>query len=160
MTAELKSKSDISIVLMFFAALGVLGVFSAGFVVHDYARARASASWPSVEGIVLSRLEGDHSRVRYVYSYDGRSYESTRERVFLARFLKPAPPNYLPGETLAVFVNPKNHAYAVLYPGGAGAAFVLFFILSGACVFFGVGGVVWTLSQGAGETFLAALDAA
>ena len=159
MRAELKSKSDISIVLIFFGALAVVGVFAGGFFVQDYARARASASWPSVEGIVLSRLDNAPERVRYVYSMNGRSYESTRERVFLARFLSRSTTSYLPGENLMVFVDPQDHAYSVLNPGGAGVAFVFFSIISGACVFFGIGGIVWALSQTAGQQFLTAAEA-
>lgn len=159
MRAELKSKSDISIVLIFFGALAVVGVFAGGFFVQDYARARASASWPSVEGIVLSRLDNAPERVRYVYSMNGRSYESTRERVFLARFLSRSTTSYLPGENLMVFVDPQDHAYSVLNPGGAGVAFVFFSIISGACVFFGIGGIVWAFSQTAGQRFLTAAEA-
>jgi Protein of unknown function (DUF3592) len=159
MRSELKSKSDVSIVLVFFAMLAVTGVASGGFFVQDYARARASASWPSVEGIVLSRLDGARERVRYVYSIAGRSYESTREHVLLARFLNSNAPDYLPGETVTVFIDPMDYSYSVLHPGGAGVAFVLFSILSGACIFFGIGGVVWALSQSAGQGFQIAASA-
>lgn len=156
MTAELRTKSDVSIVLIFFSVLAVLGVTSGGFVVQDYARARASVSWPAYDAIVLSQLEGAQEKVRYVYSVNGRSYESTRERVFTASFLKGAGAAYLPGETIEVYVNPQDHSYAIVYPGGAGVAFVLFSILCGACVFFGVGGIVWTLSNGAAQDLMAA----
>ena len=156
MTAELRTKSDVSIVLIFFSVLAVLGVAAGGFVVQDYARARASASWPAYDAIVLSQLDADNAKVRYVYSVNGRSYESTRERVFTASFLKEPSPDYLPGETIEVYVNPQDHGYAVLYTGGAGLAFILFSVLSGACIFFGVGGIVWTLSHGAGQEMMAA----
>lgn len=160
MSAELKSKSDISIVLFFFTALAVFGVAGGGFFVHDYARARSSVSWPAVDGIVLSQLDEARARVRYVYSIDGRSYESTRERVFLASFLSSSPQEYRPGESVTVFVNPQDHAYAILQPGGAGAAFIICSILSGLAVFFGIGGVVWALSRSAGSEFVLAEDAA
>lgn len=159
MRAGLKSKSDFSIVLIFFGALAVIGVFAGGAFVQDYARARSSPSWPSVDGIVLSQLDNAPDRVRYVYSMNGRSYESVRERVFLARFLNMARMDYLPGETVTVFVNPQDHSYSVLYPGGAGVAFVVFSILSGACIFFGIGGIVWTLSQSAGQQFFTTAEA-
>ncbi|MEO1240607.1 MAG: DUF3592 domain-containing protein [Pseudomonadota bacterium] len=159
MRAGLKTKSDFSIILIFFGALAVVGVFAGGAIVQDYARARASASWPTVDGIVLSQLESASNRVRYVYSMNGRSHESTRERVFLARFSTMANVDYLPGENVMVFVNPQDHSYSVLYPGGAGVAFVIFSILSGACIFFGIGGIVWTLSQSAGQQFFTAAEA-
>jgi hypothetical protein len=159
MSEELKSKSDISIVLFFFTALAVLGIAGGGFFVHDYARARSSVSWPAVDGIVLSQLEEEHAKVRYVYSIDGRSYESTRERVFLSRFLNSGRGEYRPGESVTVFVNPQDHTYAVLKPGGAGATFIICSILSGFAVFFGIGGVIWALSRSAESGFALAEDA-
>lgn len=159
MSEELKSKSDISIVLILFGALAIIGVFAGGFFVQDYAKARASTSWPTVDGIVLSKLDGSPERVRYVYSMNGRSYESTRERVFLARFSNRSTTNYLPGENLRVFVDPLDHSYSVLQPGGAGFAFVIFSIFSGAFVFFGIGGIVWALSQSAGQQFFTTAEA-
>ena len=159
MREELKSKSDVSIILIFFGMLAIMGVFAGGFFVQDYAKARASTSWPTVEGIVLSKLDGAPERVRYVYSMNGRSYESARERVFLARFSSRPTTKYLPGENLRVFVDPLDHSYSVLQPGGAGVAFVIFSILSGACVFFGIGGIVWALSQSAGQQFFTTAEA-
>jgi hypothetical protein len=160
MSAELKSKSDISIVLIFFTALAVFGIAGGGFFVHDYARARASVTWPRVDGVVLSQLDNERAHVRYVYSMDGRSYESTRERGFMARFTKNSSKDYRPGEAVVVYVNPEDHAYSVLYPGGAGAAFVFFSLLSGLAVFFGIGGVVWTLSRTSESSFALAGDVA
>ncbi len=155
MPDELKSKSDVSIVLILFTALAVLGVAGGGFVVHDYARARASIAWPAVEGIVLSHLEREGAPARYVYSFAGRSYESTRDKNFMARFMKTGKADLRPGESVTVYVNPEDNAYSVLYPGGASAAFVMLSLLSGAAVFFGVGGVVWALSR-AGEDAIGA----
>ena len=145
----LKNRSEVTVVLVFFIVLAILGVIGGGFFVRDYAYARASAAWPVVDGVVLSDIEGDHARLRYVYVVDGKSYESSRERVFSARALQSGVRDYAPGETIQVYVNPKDHAFSVLQTGGAGAAFILFFVLSSLCVFFGVGGVVWTLSEGA-----------
>lgn len=147
MAPELKTKSDISIVLIVFTALAVLGVACGGFVVRDYARARASLAWPAVDGIVLSQLEGEAGRVRYVYSFDGRSHEATRTRNFMGWFMKVEAGEYRPGESVVVYVDPDEHAYSVLYPGGSSAAFVILSLLSGASIFFGVGGVVWALSR-------------
>ena len=156
----LKNRSEVTVVLVFFFCLAILGVIAGGFFVRDYARARASAAWPIVDGVVLSDIAGDSARLRYVYLIDGRSHVSSRERVFSARFLKSPARDYAPGETVQVYVNPRDHSFSVLQPGGAGAAFIVFSILSGLCVFFGVGGVVWTLSEGAAEELAAANDAA
>ncbi|MEO1136022.1 MAG: DUF3592 domain-containing protein [Pseudomonadota bacterium] len=160
MLPELKSKSDVSIVLVVFTALAILGVAGGSFLVQDYARARASDTWPAVDGIVLSHLDENASSVRYVYSIDGRSYESTRERGFLAHFVSLETLDPRPGETVTVYVNPDNHGYAVLYPGGSSIAFIVLSILSGAAIFFGVGGVVWTLSRATAADFQLAEDAA
>ncbi|WP_375203992.1 DUF3592 domain-containing protein [Hyphococcus sp.] len=147
MAPELKKKSDISIVLIVFTAMAVIGVACGGFVVHDYARSRASLAWPAADGIVLSRLEGERAPLRYVYSFDGRSYEATRTRTFLGWFMTTDKVDYRPGESVIVYVDPEDHGYAVIYPGGASFAFVILSLLSGAAVFFGVGGVVWALSR-------------
>ncbi len=147
MGTTVKSRSDLTIILFFFSALAIIGIFAGGFVVRDYARARASESWPSVTGIVLSQLDGGAEDVRYVYSINGRSHEASRKRVLLASFFVAESVDYLPGETVSVYVNPQNPGYSVLYPGGGAATFVLFSILSGGCVFFGIGGIVWSLSK-------------
>ncbi len=153
MPPELKTKSDVSIVLIFFTALAVLGVAGGGFVVRDYARARASLAWPTVEGIVLSQLDGETARLRYVYSFDGRSHESTRTRNFLAWFQKTESIKHYPGETVIVYVNPAEPAYSVIYPGGSSVAFVALSLMAGGAIFFGVGGVVWTVSRANAQEF-------
>ncbi len=148
MNEIVKSRSDVTIIILVFVALALVGIIAGGFVVQDYARARASHNWPAVDGVVLSRLQGDRATVRYAYSFEGRSYESRRVRVFSARFLKSAPRAYVPGESVRVYVDPEHPSFSVLRPGGAGLAFVVFCGLSGLCVFFGIGGVVWTFSDG------------
>ena len=152
MQDSLKSRSDLSVILFFFIGLTILGVLGAGFVVGDYARARASAAWPVYDGVVLSR-RGRVDDLRYVYSVEGRSYESRRVRFFTASF-SPNPIRGLrAGESVPVYVDPADHRFSVLTPGGASAVFVLASMFTGACVFFGVGGIVRTLmiaAQGAG----------
>jgi hypothetical protein len=143
-----RSRSDVTIIILVFVALAIIGIVAGGFIVRDYARARASLNWPVADGVVLSQLDGDRAPVRYVYSFEGRSYESRRIRVFSARFLKAAPRDYAPGEAVRVYVNPDNPSFSVLRPGGAGLAFVVFCAFSGLCIFIGVGGVVWTFSDG------------
>lgn len=153
MEDPLKKRLDVTVVLILFFTLAIIGVAAAGFFVRDYSMARGSASWPTVNGVVLSRLEGAAARPRYVYSFDGKSYESNRVRVFTARFMKPSAHDLAPGDTVSVYVNPKKPSFSVLQPGGAGAAFVFFSLVSGLCVFLGVGGIVWTLSEGAAEEY-------
>ena len=112
------------------------------------ARGRAPHG-PVVSAVVLSQTDDQTTGVRYAYSIDGRSYQSKRERVFTARFLKNPVRKYTAGDRISVFVDPGNHKFAVVEPGGAGAAFIFFSILSGIAIFFGVGGVVWALGQSA-----------
>ncbi len=134
--------------LLFFTALAIIGILAGSFFVRDFARARASAAWPTADGVVLSHLDEDGDHVRYAYSFAGRSHQSTRDRVFIARILKPSSQEYVPGQTVAVYVDPKDPSFSVLQPGGAGLAFVFLTVMSGICIFFGVGGVIWTFSEG------------
>ena len=134
--------------LLFFVALAVIGIVSGGFFVRDFARARSSVGWPTADGVVLSQLNSTSDKVRYAYSFAGNSYQSTRDRVFSARFLRPSSHDYSAGDSIAVYVDPGDPSFSVLEPGGAGPAFVIFAVLSGVCIFFGVGGVIWTFSEG------------
>lgn len=146
MEDTLKSRSDVSVVLVFFIALTIFGVAAAGYAVNDYARARASAAWPVYEGVVLSK-RGRGDEMRYVYSVGGRSYESTRLRFFSGLLVHDGDALKAgPGETVRVYVDPENHGFSVLAPGGAGSVFVIASVLAGMCVFLGVGGVVRTLT--------------
>ncbi|WP_411818725.1 DUF3592 domain-containing protein [Hyphococcus sp. DH-69] len=160
MPTEIKRKSDVSIVLFLFIALAVIGLIGGAYFVHDFARARASMSWPTVEGIVLSKLDDERADIRYVYSYDGMSYESTRERWLLTKMPKGGAVDYNPGESVTVYVHPQEHSYAVLYPGGAGLLFVVCSVLSGLSIFFGIGGILWTLTNTEDELFDLASDPA
>ncbi len=160
MHETLKSRSDVTVVLIFFVCLALAGILAGSFFVRDYARARASISWLAVDGVVLSRLDHEPTQLRYAYSVDGRTYESSRERVFNAQFLQSESRNYLPGEIITIFVDPQNHSFSVVETGGASVAFVFFSLVSGICIFFGVGGIVWTLSEGAAEEIRMAADGA
>ena len=146
MENSLKNRSDVSVVLVFFTGLTILGVLIAGYAVSDYSRARASAAWPVYDGVVLSsRGRGDV--MRYVYSVDGRSYENTRMRFFSGLLSHDQERLQAgPGEIVRVYVDPENHEFSVLAPGGAGSIFVAASILSALCIFLGVGGIVRTLT--------------
>ncbi len=148
MSTIVKSRSEVTFVLLFFVVLAIVGIACGGFFVRDFARARASAGWPTADGVVLSQLNQNSDKVRYAYSFAGRSYQSTRARMFSARLLKQSERDYVPGDTIAVYVDPSDPAFSVLQPGGAAPAFVVFALLSGICIFFGVGGVIWTFSEG------------
>ncbi len=148
MATVVKSRSEVTFVLVFFTALAIVGILAGNFFVRDFARARTSATWPTADGVVLSQLNEDSKQIRYAYSFAGNSYQSTRDRVFIARNFKSSEMEYLPGQTVAVYVDPNDPSYSVLQPGGAGLAFVFLTVMSGVCIFFGVGGVIWTFSEG------------
>lgn len=148
MEETVKNRSDVSIVLLFFIFLSIFGVSAAGFIVDDYARARASQSWPVYEGIILSHREGG-DKLRYVYSINGRSHESSRLNFFTGVFSSGEHPVYGPGETVSVYVDPGNPSFSVLYPGGSGFLFIVCCLVTGAFVFFGFGGIVRTLLSAA-----------
>ncbi|MEM8935743.1 MAG: DUF3592 domain-containing protein [Pseudomonadota bacterium] len=152
MVDVLKNRSDITIVMVLFSTLALVGIAAGGYFVNDYARARASQSWPVVDGVILTQL-AENDAARYAYSMDGRSYESSRERVFLAGFSNQSSGDYEAGQIVPVYVNPHDHSFSVLAPGGASIAFVICSIIAGAFVFFGVGGVVWAVSQQAARDF-------
>ena len=139
-----QTRSDFSVIFLFFAILAVIGVVGAGFIVNDYGRARASAAWPVHEGIILSSSANEH--LRYVYSVGGKSYEGRRIRFFSsAPFQKTDKPG--PGEVVRVYVDPKDASFSVLEPGGAGGFFAVSSIFLGLFVFLGVGGIVRTLTE-------------
>ena len=148
MASLVENRSDVTIILMFFVILTIIGILAGGFFVRDFSHARASAAWPIVDGVVLSSNTTNSRGVRYAYSFEGHNYQGTRERVFSARFLKASPKLYDPGDSIAVYVDPVNPKYSVLYPGGAAGAFLFFSTFSGLLVFLGVGGIVWTFSEG------------
>ena len=101
---------------------------------------------------MLSQHEGEVA-LRYAYSFDGRNYESKRHYVFSAQFFERATADYAPGDSVTVYIDPEHHRYSIIQHGAAGGAFVLFSLLSGVCLFLGVGGVVWALSENA-DTYL------
>lgn len=148
MATVVKSRSEVTFVLLFFTALAIAGILAGSFFVRDFVRARASTAWPTADAVVLSQLDETRNVVRYVYAFEGRTYQSTRDRVFIARVMKPATFDYAPGEGVTTYIDPKNPSYSVLRPGGAGLAFVFLTVMSGVCIFFGVGGVIWTFSAG------------
>lgn len=147
MAQLLRSKSDVTIALLFFASVAIGGFFTSNFIVRDFGKARASVAWPTVEGVVLSR-RGPGGAARYVYSYDGDTYEATRRRAFTGRFRRSKPAFLAPAERVVVYVDPRDPSFALLEPGGAAGAFLAFSALGGAAMFLGVGGVVWTFARG------------
>lgn len=152
MEPNVGKKVEISVVLGVFTALAVFGSVLTAFSVEDFSRAHASLSWPEVEGVVLSGeiRDGVHAKpFRYVYSVDGRSYESGRLRFFTARFSSLSTVDVGTGETVPVFVDPDDPSVSVLHRGGGGVVFAALVVIGSAMVFIGLGGVFRTLTTGA-----------
>ena len=151
MEDTLKNRSDVSVVLLFFIVLTIVGILGAAYIVKDYSRARASVGWPIYQGVVLSPRDGRES-FRYAYSVDGRTYDGTRRRFVTAVTLPRETINDAPGQLINVYVYPNDHAVSVLQPGGAGGFFAAGTLFFGAAVFFGIGGIVRTLTLAAPKT--------
>ena len=73
------SRRDAAIRITFFAWVFMAGAAICIGAVKDYANARASYSWPTVQGVVL---EASSDEISYAYSWDARTYQSSRIRFF------------------------------------------------------------------------------
>jgi hypothetical protein len=142
---EVITKTELSVALAFFLLLALAGIWLGGVAVQDFARARASVSWPESDGVVLSPRENGF---RYAYVANGSSYESGRVRFLTANFLTAKFEKPQPGAPLIVRYNPENGAEAVLIAGGSGGVFALIVGLAGLLLFVGLGGLIRTILIG------------
>jgi hypothetical protein len=141
-----KAASESLVALALFSALGAAGLWIGGVAVKDFAHARDSLTWPAIEGVVLSKDSEDSNDIRYAYVAGGHGHESRRVR-FLTGLVYDAPTAQLrPGESVTVYVNPDAPDVAVLKQGGHGLVFGGAAVFAGALVFFGLGGVIRTLT--------------
>lgn len=141
------SNFESAVALAMFAALGLAGFWLGFNAVKDFARARASLSWPPIEGVVLSKDAEDSADIRYAYVAGGHGHESRRVR-FLTGLFYAAPTDRLrPGEGVTIYVDPHAPNVAVLRPGGSGLVFAAAALVAGAFAFFGLGGVIRTLMK-------------
>lgn len=120
----------------FVAALGVVAAYAA---VEDYARARASRHWQTVEGVVLSN-EGDGA-IRYAWFDGAQSHTGERVR-FWTGVLNASGAVYDAGARVEVRVSPDDGAVAVIEPGGSAVLFVIVLAFGGFLVFLGLAGVI------------------
>ncbi len=154
MPEDVALRTELTIALAFFVLMTAFGLFLGGLAVQDFAHARASVSWPTAEGVVLSGSGAASStKFRYAYGADGRTHESRRVRFVTANFLAPSPARPAPGEAVLVRVNPNDASLAVLQPGGSGGVFALLLGLAALLIFVGLAGLIRTLilSQSAEE---------
>ncbi len=134
----------------FFLCVLIGGAFLCAMAVEDFTNARASASWPTVQGVVL-----DGARGRYAYSRKGRNYESARRRFLTgvdAAFFSDAE-KYATGQFVRVHVSPERPEVSVIEPGGSRAAFTLLLAAGAVFVFVGGGGLARSLSGRASGGF-------
>ncbi|MFZ5617747.1 MAG: DUF3592 domain-containing protein [Pseudomonadota bacterium] len=123
-----------------FGAVAASGVVAAYAAVEDYARARASRGWPTVDGVVLSR-DGEEDGVRYAW-FDGE-VSHTGERVrFWTGALYASGAVYEPGEQVKVRVSPEDGAVAVIEPGGSAVIFAVALAFGAFLVFIGLAGLI------------------
>lgn len=148
MPEEAKLRLEMGLAIALFSALTVIGVTVGGLVVDDFARARASLGWPAVEAVVLSDA-ADRPGLRYVYSYDGRSYESRRKSFFTGRFSARRIAGQAPGDIVAASVNPADPRMATLTAGGSVPVFAAIVAGAGVLMFVGLGGLVRTVTEAA-----------
>ena len=129
---------------MLFAAILAAGVLLAQYSVRDYAKARASLAWPSVEGVVLDQ---DRWGVTYAYSWSGRTRQSSKERFLTGFSLSDvlAPAEQEPARFVKVYVSPANPDEAVLHRGGGRVMFALATLFGAGLAFIGGGGVAQSL---------------
>lgn len=147
MSDDAKYRAELLLAAGFFVFLAVSGVLLAGFGVRDFAFAQASLSWPTAEAVMLSAPEG--KGVRYVYSVEGRKYESRRARFFTASFGREAEIDARPGAVVPAAYDPAHPSRSVLEPGGSGAVFLTTVAIGALLTFLGLGGIVRLLSEAA-----------
>lgn len=154
MPDEARQKAELTVVLSFFTLLALSGLVLIGVIVNDFACARASHHWPSVDGVVLSESGG--GAVRYAYIHKGESYEAERVAFFTGGFSKDLSRTYRPGQSVRVYVDPEKPSAAVIAPGGSSLVFLASALLCGLLVFIGAGGLIRTLMNGAQLEFSSA----
>jgi hypothetical protein len=128
-----------AILFALFAAGGMLVSHAA---VKDFASARASGGWQVASGVILS---GENGALRYAYVHDGDRFEGAR-LAFHTRGLIGDPPSTIPGTQVDVYVSPDDPARSVLVPGGSGKRFALWFGFGAIITFFGVAGLIRSMT--------------
>ena len=136
-------REDIKGALGAFILFGLVvasGVLAAYAAVEDYAQARASLSWPAVDGIVLSRGK-DGDVVRYAW-FDGEESHSGERITFWTGAVFDKGAVYEQGKPVKVRVSPDDGSLAVLEPGGSSVVFAVVLGFGGLLVFIGLAGII------------------
>lgn len=123
-----------------FGAVAGAGVLTAYAAVEDYARARASRTWPVVEGVILSPVN-DSDRVRYAW-FDGDEGHTGKRVRFWTRALFPSGEVFEPGKSVDLRVSPEDGSLAVIEPGGSAVIFSIVLAFGAFLVFIGLAGII------------------
>lgn len=123
-----------------FGAIACAGTIAAYAAVEDFARARASLSWPTVEGVVLSADQQD-GNVRYAWFDGAESHTGARVRFWMAAF-DASGRVYDPGDRIVLRISPDDGAVAVLEPGGSAVLFAVALFFGAFLVFVGLAGII------------------
>ncbi|HQO58006.1 MAG TPA: DUF3592 domain-containing protein [Candidatus Omnitrophota bacterium] len=129
---------------LFFAAIGG-GIVYLGFM--SYVKSRASQSWPTAQGVVVSSevaahrsrsRKGHHrttygAKVRYEYTVNGVQYSSDKISFGEYRTHNRGPAQatadrYPPQVEVVVYYNPDKPEEAVLEPGKRGGIVIIFIV--------------------------------
>lgn len=154
MPEEVQRKAELTVVLMVFVALTAVGILLVGLTVRDFARARASFSWPTVSGVVLSDPEWSAESPRYAYVVAGQTHESRRVGFFRPPFSGGDYGRLQPGDPVTLHVDPDNPSVAVIEPGGSGLVFLVLSLIAALFVFIGAGGALRTLMNGGSDEWI------
>jgi Protein of unknown function (DUF3592) len=121
-----------------FAMMAVAGALLSYAAVEDYARARASVAWPTVDGVILSTHDG---KVRYAW-FDGDANHVGERVHFKSAAFRDSGLVYEPGQIVKARLSPENGSIAVLEPGGSPILFALALGAGAFLVFIGLAGLV------------------
>jgi hypothetical protein len=119
-------------------AYGLYALVTLVFTLPDLPDARASSSWPSVPGVVISQKTfqdevGADAFAKYRYAVGGKTYTSSRIRfmkgVFILNQPHDAESRYAEGKEVEVYYKPTAPEVSVLEPGATSGLNRLYFAL-------------------------------
>ena len=142
MADRVRQETELTVAMILFIALTITGVAFGGFIVRDFACARASESWSQVEAVVLS---SESDRFRYAYVADGSTHESSRVAFVTTGFSLRPKFEADPGDRVKARADPADASQSVILTGGSGHVFSAYAAPASLCVFIGVGGLIRTL---------------
>ena len=152
------AKREVAIRATFFAWVLLSGALICGGAVKDYAHARASQSWPHVQGVVIDVVG---HKISYAYSWQATTHESERVRFVTAMKMSGGPfrqgataPGAIglrAGEFVPVYLSPENPTLSVLEPGGDRRVFAFFLMCGAIFAFVGGGGLAVTMTSVSSE---------